>query len=122
MVRQFFSRLIYESSDDHMNDVNMTTHMKQEIRGDVSNGMRFNDGQLPLWVTKSVHEDATLVTDSSTRKMMPKGRWAQRVTPFSQDGILHIPSGILSVPGVEIETKCYPWNFSPISIVIVTIT
>ena len=86
---------MYENLEDHMNEMNnvTTAHMKQEIRKEVSNGVRFNDGQLPLWVTKSVHEESALVTESNTRKMMPKGRWAQRVTPFSQDGILNIPSG-----------------------------
>lgn len=86
---------MYENSEDHMNEINNTaTRIKQqEIRREVSNGVRFNDGQLPLWVTKSVHEESSLMTESNSRKLMPKGRWAQRVTPFSQDGILHIPSG-----------------------------
>lgn len=53
---------------------------------------RFNDGQLPLWVTKSVNEESTLISESNSRKMMPKGRWAQRLTPFAQDGILNLPS------------------------------
>lgn len=53
---------------------------------------RFNDGQLPLWVTKSANDESALISESNTRKMMPKGRWAQRMTPFTPDGILHLPS------------------------------
>lgn len=57
-----------------------------------STAFRFNDGQLPLWVTKSVNDESILIAESNSRKMMPKGRWAQRMTPFTQDGILHLPS------------------------------
>ncbi len=59
---------------------------------------RFNDGQLPLWVTKSVNDDSALVSETNNRKMLPKGRWALRLTPFTQDGILNLPSSKRSQP------------------------
>lgn len=86
------SKLIYENAEDQLNELDASSHVKHEVGKDITNDIRFNDGQLPLWVTKSVNDESALIAESNSRKMMPKGRWAQRMTPFTQDGILHLPS------------------------------
>ncbi|XP_065213511.1 WD repeat-containing protein 62 isoform X3 [Planococcus citri] len=87
------ARSMYENPEDQMNEIMISSHLKQDIGRDLNSDMRFNDGQLPLWVTKTENEESSLISNANTRKMMPKGRWAQRITPFPQDGIFHLPSG-----------------------------